>query len=133
MASTLLCSQPEDLATLTEEHRTMEKTVRLLVLSSCFTVVKNVFHPCWYAFSLREASRKPNRDQRHAGEDEEQLRGSSEGTGEERVRPSSPLKCRMFLIINRCDPPLVSHRISLHVPEFIGSLVVVIVVGLWLH
>lgn len=70
----------------------MEKTVSVFVRSSYSTAVKSVFHPCASAFSFRVAARKPRPDQRHAGEDEEQLRGSAEGTGGESVRPSSSLK-----------------------------------------
>lgn len=95
-------------------------------------VVISVFHPCAFVFSFHVAARKPRRDQRDPGEDEAQLQGSAEGTGGESVRPSSPLKSRMVLIIKRDDPPLVSRRISRHFPKFICSFVVV-VVGLRLH
>lgn len=110
--STLLCSQPEDLAALTEEHRTMEKTVSPFVRSSYSTVVKSAFHPCASAFSFPVAAWKPRPDQRHAGEDEEQLRGSAEGTGGASVRTGSSLKPRMFLIIKRDDPPFDNQSIS---------------------
>lgn len=111
----------------------MEKTVSVFVRSSYSTAVKSVFHPCASAFSFRVAARKSRPDQRHAGEDEEQLRGSAEGTGGESVRPNSSLQPRMFLIIRRDDPPVVSQSISLHFPKFICSFVVVAVVGLRLH
>lgn len=60
------------------------------------------------------AARKPRQDQRHAGENEEQLRGAAEETGGESVRPSSSLKSCMLLIMNHDYLSFSSQSISLH-------------------